>query len=469
MKRIVALASALFMLAATVAHAQRFSVLYYFEGQKGGEGSPFGAIAQGRDRDLYATAGFGGPNSAGVAFKISPNGELTALNHSSGIGGLTLGRDGSFYGVSNGTANGTVFKLSPRGSLTTLHSFTGADGATPISAPVQGADRNFYGTTSAGGTSKACSGGCGTVYRITPSGTFTTLHSFDSRDGASPYAPLVQGTDGSFYGTTYAGGRNNFGEVFKITTKGALTVLFSFDGVHGQNPFFGLIQGRDGNFYGTTWYGGTPGPGVVFKITPNGTLTVLHNFTGNGDGANPFGPLVQASDGKLYGTTESANGREGCGTLFRISLTGVLHTLYTFPGDELMGCEPSSLVQHTNGILYGDTMEGGDPHNNCPAFGCGVFFSLDADLPPFIALMPYSGSEGETIEFLGQGFTGTSAVFFNGVAADFTVRSDTYLTARVPRGATTGFVKVTKPGGTLRSNKKFAVARDCSYRVLGTL
>jgi uncharacterized repeat protein (TIGR03803 family) len=362
-----------------------------------------------------------------------------------------------FYGASYGPANGTVFKLSPRGSLTTLHTFTGADGATPLAPPIQGTDGNFYGTTSAGGSSKACSGGCGTVYRITPSGTFTTLRSFDSSNGATSWAPLVQGTDGNFYGTTYAGGRHNFGVVFKITTEGALTVLFSFDGVHGENPVDGLVQGSDGNFYGTTWTGGTPGPGVVFRITPNGTLTVLHNFSGNGDGANPFGPLIQTSGGKLYGTTESATGRQGCGTLFRISLTGVLHTLYTFSGSALMGCEPTSLVQHTNGTIYGDTMEGGDP-TGCPAFGCGVLFSLNVGLRPFVVLLPYSGSEGETIEFLGQGFTGTTAVSFNGVAANFTVRSDTYLTAKVPRGATTGFVKVTTPGGTLRSNKRFVVA-----------
>jgi uncharacterized repeat protein (TIGR03803 family) len=457
MKRIVALASALLMLAATAARAQTFSVLHYLKGQNGSPGEPSGVIAQGRDGDLYTTAAFGG-RLAGVAFKVAPGRKLTEFSKSRGTGGLTLGRDGMFYGASYGPDNGTVFKLSPSGSLTTLHSFTGPDGATPLAPPIQGADGSFYGTTSAGGSSKACSGGCGTVYRITSSGTFTTLHSFHSSDGANPWDSLVQGTDGSFYGTTYAGGRNNLGEVFKINTEGALTVLFSFGGVHGENPVAGLIQASDGNFYGTTWNGGTTAPGVVFRITPNGTFTVLHYFKGNGDGANPFGPVIQASDGNLYGSTESANGRQGCGTLFRISLTGALHTLHTFSGNFLMGCEPTILVQHTNGILYGDTMEGGDP-TGCPAFGCGVFFSLKAGLRPFVALLPYSGSEGETIEFFGQGFTGTTAVSFNGVAANFNVQSNTYLTAKVPSGATTGFVKVSTPRGTLRGNKRFVVAR----------
>jgi uncharacterized repeat protein (TIGR03803 family) len=193
MKRIVALASALLMLAATAARAQSFSVLDYLKGQNGSPGEPSGVIAQGRDGDLYTTAAFGG-SLAGVAFKVAPGRKLTEFSNSRGTGGLTLGRAGMFYGASYGPANGTVFKLSPSGSLTTLHTFTGPDGATPLAPPIQGADGNFYGTTSAGGSSKACSGGCGTVYRITSSGTFTTLHSFHSSDGANPWDPLVQGT-----------------------------------------------------------------------------------------------------------------------------------------------------------------------------------------------------------------------------------------------------------------------------------
>src|SRR5208337_3098160 len=131
-----------------------------------------------------------------------------------------------------------------------------------------------------------CQDGCGTVFEVTPAGTLTVLHSFcvnyPCADGASPYAALVQGTDGNFYGTAYGLGKFNGGTVFKITPAGALTTLHSFcsqpNCTDGGNPYAGLVQASDGNFYGTTFERGANGDGTVFKITPGGTLTTLYSF-----------------------------------------------------------------------------------------------------------------------------------------------------------------------------------------------
>ena len=131
----------------------------------------------------------------------------------------------------------------------------------------------------------------------------TTLSSLPSATGRYPYAGLVQGTDGNFYGTTSKGGANNHGSVFKITPTGALTTLYSFSGSDGAYPYANLVQGTDGNFYGTTYQGGTGGGyGTVFRITPAGTLTTQYTFR-IVDGANPMAGLVQGTDGNFYGTT----------------------------------------------------------------------------------------------------------------------------------------------------------------------
>jgi uncharacterized repeat protein (TIGR03803 family) len=234
-----------------------------------------------------------------------------------------------------------------------------------------------------------------------------------------------------------------------------LSLLYNFDGVHGSQPFGPLIQGSDGNFYGTTFDGGANGSGVIFKIESNGRLTVIHNFAGNGGGFYPCAGLVQASDGNFYGTTHSG-GMVSAGTIFRVTPQGQYTVLYEFNGTK--GKFPLvTLTQHTNGIFYGDTKEGGTG-SYCSG-NCGVFFSFDAGLPPFVSLMPSSGKVGRKIEFLGQGFIGTTGVSFNGVSSSFNVVSDTYLTAIVPGGATTGFVTVATPSGTLESNREFRVTQ----------
>jgi|SRR5271154_2382977 len=245
--------------------------------------------------------------------------QATLLQAPSGTFYSTV-REGGLVG-----GNGAVFKITPGGVFTALHSFSGTDGAYPSAGLVRAADGNFYGTTEIGGSGTYCGvgTGCGTVFKITPTGTLTTLHSFDGTDGSSPVSTLVE-TSGGFYGTTYQGGSltcnspYGCGTVFKITPSGSLTTLHRFHLTDGDLPGSGLTYGTDGNFYGTTIEGGANEFGTVFEITPAAVLTTLHSFD-NTDGALVIGGLLQASDGTFYGTTDTG-GSSDDGTIFRLSL-----------------------------------------------------------------------------------------------------------------------------------------------------
>jgi uncharacterized repeat protein (TIGR03803 family) len=310
--------------------------------------SPYAGLLQAPNGNFYGTTESGGAASAGAVFKLTPSGTLRVLHSFDGSDGFTpyagLARapDGNFYGTTGGNGSGanisgTVFKVTPAGKLTTLHQFCSktncTDGANPWGVLVEAEDGNFYGTTSAGGT-HICKTrgeekiGCGTVFRITPNGKLTTLYNFCSQggsnctDGITPLAGLVEAKDGSFYGTTSGGGANADGTVFRITAKGKLNTVHSFEGADGANPYAGLLQASDGHFYGTTTFGGANDGGVIFKLAITGKLTTLYSFcsqTNCTDGSSPHGALVQAADGRFYGTT-SAGGDAGSGTVFSLSL-----------------------------------------------------------------------------------------------------------------------------------------------------
>jgi uncharacterized repeat protein (TIGR03803 family) len=354
-------------------------------GASGGMPGPSAGLVQGSDGNFYGTAQYGGTNGGhGTVFKISTGGALTSLysftggNDGGGPNGLVQGSDGNFHGTTQfGGTNGlgTVFQISTDGTLTTLYSFTGTDdGANPSGGLVQGSDGNFYGTTSGGGAD-----GDGTVFKMSANGTLTSLYSFTGgNDGASPLAGLVQDSGGNFYGTTQRGGANGgHGTVFEMSADGALISLYSFSsGNDGEYPYAGLVQGSDGNFYGTTEFGGTNGLGTVFQISPKGALTTLHAFAGGNDGRYPAAGLVQGSDANFYGTTGFGDGF-GYGTVFKISSNGQLATLYSFTGGN-DGASPSGLVQGSDGNFYGTT-QGGGAYTNQYGEGLGTVFEISSN------------------------------------------------------------------------------------------
>jgi uncharacterized repeat protein (TIGR03803 family) len=306
-------------------------------------GTSVGGLVQGLDTDLYGTASTGGLCSGcGTVFEITTGGTVITLHSFSGDvdgggprGGVIQASNGNLYGTTSegtGFGYGTIFEMTPSGTVTTLHAFQGTDGEYSVAELVQATDGNLYGTTEEGGAN-----GYGTIFKITLAGTFTTLHSFDGTDGFYPQAQLVQGSDGNFYGTTTYGGANNIcsqgcGTVFRITSLGAFTTLHSFDSTDGQNPQAGLVQATDGNLYGATSVIPLDPDcvtsnclGTIFKITTGGTFTTVHSFTGGLDGEFPVGGLMQATNGILYGTTylggASSYCNNGCGTVYSLALS----------------------------------------------------------------------------------------------------------------------------------------------------
>jgi uncharacterized repeat protein (TIGR03803 family) len=481
--------------AAVALHAQTFTSLYSFCPGGGlctdgyySEAAP----VQATDGNLYGTTELGGTSAncessgCGTIFKITPSGMFSTLfsfdltdGGGGSLGPLVLGRDGDLYGTTgdggaycaNDFGCGTVFKITLGGTLTTLVSFDYTNGYAPTGGLVLGSDGNFYGTTSGGGANDSCSNACGTVFKITPRGTLTTLYNFCSEtnctDGSLPFAGLIQAADGDFYGTTEHGGANDncvsqtgCGTVFKITQGGTLTTLYNFCSHYrdrtctdGKNPQGALVQAADGSFYGTTNGGAT---GTVFRITPGGKLTKLYTFCSQSncaDGYAPYAGLVFATDGNFYGTT-AGGGSNGDGTVFEITPSGTLTTLHSFDGTD--GVMPyAGLAQGTNGSFYGTTYVGGD---NGGALTYGTIFSLSVGLGPFVQTVPTSGTWDEVISILGTDLTGATSVTFNGTAATFTVNSESEITTTVPTGATAGTVQVVTPtSGTLSSNVRFTV------------
>ena len=337
---------------------------------------PVGHLEKGLDGKFFGVTYAWGASGGGTVFSISTNGQLATLF--------------SFGDTASVNNQGTAW--------------VNYSGRFPNAGLVQSQDGNFYGTTTAEGGN-----GLGTIFKLTASGAFSVLHDFTpgayfdeavpNLDDSYPSAELVDGNDGYLYGTTSGGGVYGYGTVFRISATGDFTTLFSFNGKNGDGPL-GIVLGKDGCFYGTTIEGGSGWPGstsgTIYRITTNGALTTLYTFTGGSDGNNP-NSLMQASDGNFYGTTWSGGDYYdhqyyyyGHGTIFQLTPQGKLTTLYAFRGPD--GQNPdATLTEGRNGKLYGTTPFGGSrfipydsPSRSHPweDEGYGTTFSLN--IPPTI-------------------------------------------------------------------------------------
>jgi uncharacterized repeat protein (TIGR03803 family) len=309
-----------------------------------------------REGNLYGTTEYGGANNDGVVFKLTPRGKYTVLhsfcardNCRDGMSpqvGLVLDQQENLYGTTQyggAYGGGVVFKVTPEGKETVLYSFCAqgppcTDGANPLARLVFDQEGSLFGTTYRGGDPSGCGGyGCGVVFKLTPEGKETVLHSFCTQancpDGAQPSAGLVSDRKGNLYGTTSGGGAYQSGVVFKLTPKRKETVLYGFcaqsNCADGALPLAGPVFDQRGNLYGTTPYGGAHGAGVVFKLTPKGKETVLYSLCEQGgctDGYQPFAGVVFDQKGNLYGTTQYGGFSnypydcyKGCGVVFKLT------------------------------------------------------------------------------------------------------------------------------------------------------
>jgi uncharacterized repeat protein (TIGR03803 family) len=467
--------------AAIPSSAQTFTTLKVFNVTDGA--LPQGTLVQGLDGNFYGTTVQGGRQAicdggCGTVFKITPEGTLTSLYKFFGTegsypyAGLVLATNGNFYGAAAGGSKYGMFEITPDGTLTMLNSTFAFGAALEDTSLVQDTiTGNFYGTN-------------GNIFEMTPDGDVTILHNFCpdypkcSLASSSALGALAWNVDdGLFYGVTRFGGitKGGFGNacveygcgtVFVIGPGGALKTLYRFTGeTDGESPLAGLVQGTDGNFYGTTSNGGAQdGAGTVFKITPSGTLSTIYRFlcpqNKCADGGSPNSRLVQASDGNFYGTT-IAGGLSvpklpyGGGTVFQLTPDGVLTTIHYFCASGVPcsdGAMPAGLTQGTDGDLYG-LVTGSDGTN----LTVGTVYKISLGLPPFVKTLQPGARPGTVITILGTDLTGATSVTVNGAAADFTVVSATEITATVPADATTGTVEVTTPRGTLKSNVAFRV------------
>jgi uncharacterized repeat protein (TIGR03803 family) len=360
------------------------------------------------DGNFYGTTPSYGADY-GTVFRITPTGTLTTIYRFSGLAdegnplaALIQGSDGNLYGTTAGglpNEYGTVFKTTLDGTLTTLFVFTydsptatWPNGLSPEAALIQGPDGNFYGTTVAGGRQNGGSSALGTIFKMSPAGDLLgSFPVYGFLDISIPNAPLVLGTDGAFYSTSYqSGGGLASGAVYQFSAAGLVTVLHGFnDTPDGNVPNGGLVLGADGNFYGTTEYGGASHLGTAYRISPEGTYEELVSFD-NSNGAQPFGQMIQATDGNFYGTT-LGGGSYFQGTVFQLTPAGVLTTVYNFTysqSGDTDGAQPKgTLVQGADGRLYGTSTAGG-------LYNMGAVFALDLNLRNPLTLLSAASVKG---------------------------------------------------------------------------
>ncbi len=408
-----------------------------------GNGSfPAGVLVQGRNGNLYGTTALGGTNDGGTVFEMTSTGKFkTIYDFSDYIGyeptGLLLNTDGNYYGITmlgGPSGEGTIFKISQTGYLTPLYNFHGGDGSYPNSF-VAGPVADFYGTTEYAGSARTY------FFRISPSGEFANVNCSIVRP-----LSLALGIDGNFYGTAVGSVGGGYGLIFEMKPDGSCFTLYNFNGTNGSVPDL-LTMGSDGAFYGTTYLNGNPTISTLFKLTENGKFT---NISSSGTQISIGASMTYGSDGNFYGPT-ALGGEYDAGEVFEVTPSGYFTLLGSFGQNDDGYDTELPLTQHTSGIFFGPSFKGGKQEE-------GDLYSLNVSLQPFVTFVRGFGKAGISAQLLGQGFTGATGVSFNGIlVTSFKVLSDTFMTAVVPAGATTGPVTITTPGGVLNSNVNFQV------------
>ena len=350
------------------ATAKKFTVLHVFEGTPDGEFSE-APLVQDADGNLYGTTTSGGGDN-GTVFKVDKNGNESVLFRFNGIdggfptSGLTLDAAGNLYGVAEEGPGGAgvAFRLDKNNNETILHVFQGgfnSEPKGPVGSFIMDEAGNLYGVTEAGG--HGAFPGFGTIYRLDPTGKFSVLYEFRGKaDGSNPQGPLVRDAHGNLYGVATAvdSGGTIKGTVFKLTPGGKFTVLHTFTGgADGSGPQAGLLMDNAGNLFGSAIQGGDSGDGTVFEITKSGTFTRLYSFTGGADGRSPNGGLVQDPAGNIYGTTQIGPRKFFLGIVFKLSPAHELTVLHSFKGLKDGAVPLAGLIRDSAGNLYGTTFK----------------------------------------------------------------------------------------------------------------
>jgi uncharacterized repeat protein (TIGR03803 family) len=299
---------------------------------------------------------------------------------------LAIDGQGNLYGTTFNEFGGILYKLSPSGEFTTLHTFSGCcgtDGYSLAAGVILDAQGNLYGATTQGG-----SGDAGIIFEISPSGTETILYNFTcQQDGCLPVAGVVMDAEGNLYGTSL-GGTFGYGNVYKfVRSTGTVTTLYNFTGGADGSIPFGVVLDKEGNLYGATQNGGSAQQGVVFKVTPSGMETVLHSFEPNGkDGFAPTASVILDSKGNVYGTTH-LGGKVGVGTVYKITPAGKESILHSFKGGKDGIFPESDLMFDKNGNLYGTTYYGGE-------FDSGAVFEVAKSKETILHSFEPNGTDG---------------------------------------------------------------------------
>jgi uncharacterized repeat protein (TIGR03803 family) len=452
--------------------------VYEFDGTNGA--SPWGGLTLASDGNFYGVANTGGANNFGTVFRFTPPSTLTVLHSFNGSDGQipiappVQGKNGNLYGV---TGIGTTYRITlPSGKFTQFKKNAPGQAEDPLCLA---SDGNLYGVTTAGGNTDL-----GTVFRMTTTGAIKVLYTFmGGTDGSHPTGGLIQGKAGYLYGTNETDGTGGGGTIFKISTSGTLNTVHTFDvPVGGYGPVSGLVAASDGSFYGTTGAGGASGDGSLFQFTTGGVYNDLFDFTGTGTipGSTPYAALVQHTNGTLYGTTPDAAAFAD-GNIYSLTPANPLLTLiiegpiFVLPGVpvEILGNNLGEVSQVSFAGVQAQFQSGSDtyltatvPMNAVDGFVTATFPSgqqIQSQqsmhiLPIITNLDPSSGSVGTQVGIVGGGFAGTTRVTFGGVkATTFTVVTPGLIQAIMPVGAKTGKVAVTTPNGRAVSKQTFTV------------